>query len=243
MRLLNKAQFAKEIGVSRQAIYKVTSPGGQLWYAMKDGKIDCDHESAKAFAAKHKAMDTKQRKAPWHNRPIEPDAELSKPEPVTEVVLARMPDPEPEIEPEPRVLMRNDPQLEEYKDGSRDIREMEEKPIAWAMERFSSAGEMKQWLECVSQIEKIHDQRLKNYEREGDLVNRHLIRVGITNPVDECFTKLLTDGAKAIAVTLDIMSKSGDDTIKMEECAVEIMTKLIKPAKERMIRALGKMEE
>ena len=101
-----------------------------------------------------------------------------------------------------------------------------------------TAPALVEYLRAVREIERIHETRLKNGEREGTLVTRHLVRVGVIDPFDRAFTQLLTDGARSIARQLKTMYESGADVIEAERWVSDRIGSFVRGTKEKTIKAL-----
>lgn len=218
MKLKTHSEFARQIGCSQQAISKACRDGGPLESALYDGKrIDVEHKDAVEYAdaKEHGRKVRRMRAKPKPKKKSKPKAP-----PKTEVIIAP-----------------GDP-LEGYKTGEDDIREMTSKTLEEIKGLFTSAAEFREWIKSIHELEKIHAQRIKNLVAEGQLVSRRIIKGGILDPIEEVFSKLLTDGSKTMAVKCHAMVKSGRTVAELETEIRETIGTFIRPAKERMQRAL-----
>lgn len=103
---------------------------------------------------------------------------------------------------------------------------------------FGGPSELEVWLKSAKLKEDIRSSRIKNDVAEGELVSRELVATHVIGVVDEVFRRLLSDGAKSIAVQLYSFSESGIPIQKAEEEASSIMAKILERAKSRPLRVL-----
>jgi hypothetical protein len=94
------------------------------------------------------------------------------------------------------------------------------------------------WLRASRDIESIHEKRIKNARAKGELVHRNLVKIGIIDPINAAHIKILTAGAKTIAVRLEAMAKSGSTQEAMEAVAQDLLSSFIKPVKDKVRRML-----
>jgi hypothetical protein len=94
------------------------------------------------------------------------------------------------------------------------------------------------WLKATKMIEDIAEKRIKNAEKEGRLVDRDLIKRGVIEPVDTCFTQILNDGAKTIVKRIQAMVKSDYSVEEMEEFIRSQITSFVRPMKEKISKNL-----
>lgn len=235
MKLITQTELANQIGCSQQAVSKACKEGGPLKVALVDGRhLDAEHKAvidyrdekeAKAKLRKLKKKPRKKAKPKKKTKPKPVERQETEPtqEPVTEVVPAEQ-------------------NIELYKTGDADIRSMADMTLDQLVRTFSTAAEFREWIKAVHELEKTHERRLKNMVKEGQLVSKKLIKQGIIDPMDEAWAKLLADGAKTLSIYMDSMSKSGRTQVEMEDYARETISKFVRPAKDRIARALGSMK-
>jgi hypothetical protein len=95
------------------------------------------------------------------------------------------------------------------------------------------------WLRASKDIEAINEKRLKNARTQSMLVSRHLVKIGIIDPIDAAHIRILTAGAKTIAVRLHAMSQAGRSVEDLEAFVVDQISSFIRPIKDKVRRALS----
>ena len=161
-------------------------------------------------------------------------------------------DPEPVItEPEPKkiphvrgtaaakeakkLVVYNDEDILEIPE---DIQVFSSMTLRDLIEKFGTDGRFVDWLSATQKIEAINEKRLKNATTEGELVSRKLVRTSIIEPIDACFIKLLTDGAKTIARRATAMHSAERPLEEIEEFVADQISSFIRPVKSKVERAL-----
>ncbi|MCH9712763.1 MAG: hypothetical protein K0U20_09085 [Proteobacteria bacterium] len=119
-----------------------------------------------------------------------------------------------------------------------DIKAFADMTLAELIKRFGTDGAFVDWLRAVKSIEDINEKRLKNAVTRGELVSRNLIKVGVIEPFDTAFNKLLTDGAKTIARRVCAMNGAGRSVEDCEDFVADQVSSFIKPAKAKISRTL-----
>jgi len=94
-------------------------------------------------------------------------------------------------------------------DVPEDFRELADLTLREIIEQYGTEARFLGFLKASHEIEKVHEARLKNAEREGELVTRDLVLRGVIEPYDTAHTKLLTDGARKIATRLKAKYDAG----------------------------------
>lgn len=105
---------------------------------------------------------------------------------------------------------------------------------------FGGLGELESWLKSAKLKEDIRAARLKNDIAEGEVISRELVRTHVIGVVDEVNRRLLSDGAKSIAVQLYAFAESGVPVQKAEEEVAEMISKILERAKSKPARVLAK---
>jgi hypothetical protein len=183
---------------------------------MVDKKVDIEHKAAIDW------IDDKDRKK-------RVSSQLKKPRP--------RPKPRPP-KPQVEIIQDGDKQLEKFKTGDADIRSMADMTLDAITQIFGAAAEFREWIKAVHELEKTHERRIKNMVAEGQLVSRRIIKQGIIDPIEECLTKLLTDGAKTMAIDCHAKALAGRPVQDLEVYISKTMGRFIRPAKERIGRTL-----
>lgn len=119
-----------------------------------------------------------------------------------------------------------------------DIEEFADMTLRELISRFGTDVRFVDWLKATQSIEAINEKRLKNAQTKGELVSRHLVKVGIIEPIESAHIKLMTDGAKTIARRAAAMAQAGKEVAEIEAFAVDQISSFIKPVKAKVDRAL-----
>ena len=129
--------------------------------------------------------------------------------------------------------------------GQREVFEVPDNITAFAhmtiselIERYGTDTAFLDWLKALKAIEDIHDKRLKNAEKSGELISRDLVKVGIIDTVDGAFNRMLTDGAKTIALRTKAVIDAGGKLQELEDLVAKQLGTFIKPTKAKIIRIL-----
>lgn len=94
------------------------------------------------------------------------------------------------------------------------------------------------WLKATKSIEDINEKRLKNAVTRGELVSRELMKTGVIEPINAAHLKLLTDGAKTIALRVTVMHGAGRPLEDCEKFVADQIGSFIKPMKSKITRSL-----
>lgn len=119
-----------------------------------------------------------------------------------------------------------------------DIQAFADMTLRELIQRFGTDTAFCDWLKATKDIEHINEKRLKNAATKGELVSRHLIKIGIIDPIDSAHIKLLTDGAKTIARRATAMHGAGRPLEDVEEFVKDQITSFIRPIKAKVARTL-----
>lgn len=108
------------------------------------------------------------------------------------------------------------------------------------IQKFGTETKFLDWLKATKMIEDINGLRIKNGEKEGTLVSRHGVIIGVIDPVNAAHIKLLTSGAKTIAqeAVSIIHSNTENGEEELELFIKEQITSYIKPMKAKIARTL-----
>ena len=120
-----------------------------------------------------------------------------------------------------------------------DIRAFADMSLRELVARFGTDTRFVDWLKATKSIEDINEKRLKNAVTEGELVSRNLIKLGIIDPIDAAHIKLLTDGAKTIALRATTMHGAGRPLDDIEKFVKDQITSFIRPIKAKVARTLN----
>lgn len=119
-----------------------------------------------------------------------------------------------------------------------DIRKLADWSLRDLVNRFGSDVRFGDWLKALKSIEEVHDKRLRNAEREGELVHRNVVKAGIIDTINTYHRRLLTDGAKTIGTRAHALVESGASAQELEELAADQIGSFIRPCKSKMERVM-----
>jgi len=215
---MRQADFGRVCGCSAPVICGAAKPGKPLHAArLPDGRIDALHPSAVAY---RQAQAEPERCALLAARQAAKAKSRATKRAEASPAAAPLP-PLPagvEIPDDPAVL------------ADLTVREV--------VARYGSAAQFLDWLRAVKVLEDIQATRLRNAEREGQLVARELVRTHVLGAVDTLCVQLLSDTTRTIARRLRVMVSSGRDEVECERFVRDTLESVIKPAKARALRGL-----
>ena len=220
--LVTRSQFARMTGVSAAAITKACGNEVLLKKAVVGKRININHPSAVSYTQAH-CESEKITVAP--PPPVE-----QKSKPVTGYTArnrAKKQDRQPVTDPED--MLHDIPE---------DIRAFADMSLRDLVDRFGTDVAFVDWLKATKSIEDINEKRLKNAMTRGELVSRHLMKIGVIEPIDEAHIKLLTDGARTIALRVHTMTAAGKSVEDCEKFVADQMTSFIRPIKAKITRTL-----
>lgn len=119
-----------------------------------------------------------------------------------------------------------------------NIRSVYRLTLGEIVEHFGTKQQFADWIKQAKELEEVHIKRLKSAVTEGKLVSRQLVKDGVFDPIDTCFRKLLTDGAKTIARRLHTMVEAGGSVDASEKYVRDQMTSHIRVMKAKVKRTL-----
>lgn len=233
--LVTKSQFAEIANVSTAAITKACYPGNGLFKATvgegRKSRIDPNHPSAVAYLEDHKQKKPRPPAAPLNS--VEEDIE----DDFTPTYGPRGAGAAKESRK--RVSQYNiDPA--DVPDNMQDFADM---TIREVVHKFGTDYRMVDYLRALKEIETIDANRVKNAKARGELVHRDLITKGVLDPIDSAHRKMLTDGAKTIAVRMVAMIGAGRDVDELEKFIADQISSFIRPAKAIIKRALENVDD
>lgn len=265
--LATKKAFSELAGVSPAAITLACKESGPLRHAVDGKKIDIAHPDARAYLLKHAGhapdsvpagMNRKQGR-PWDGVP-----RVEKPAPKPK----RQPAPKPEKQPKPpkqkpepqakagsydrptghRARNQREKQADHERrssgtdTGAEDvpehIAEFADMTLRELVQRFGTELRFKDWLAALKGIEDIREKRIKNAEREGELIPRELVRQHIVGRFEQAHISMLTDGAQTIAAKVVAMVHAGADQAECQRFVSDTLSKIIRGAKGSIDRTL-----
>ena len=218
-RLISKAKFAELAGVTQSAIGKAVKVP-LLKEALKGERIDFDHPDAVAYLKKQGFSTT----------------EISKME-VSEKKYTRGTEAAKNTKKQESIE-----KLAEYSGDQGDVPEnitdFTDYTLNEIIEKYGTDVAFCDWLKAVKMIEDIEEKRLKNAEKAGDLISRAIVENGLIPTVDAAFTRMLTDGAKTIAVRAKTLIETGAEVADVEELISKQLSTFIRPTKSKLERVL-----
>jgi len=119
-----------------------------------------------------------------------------------------------------------------------DIRDFADMTLRELIQRFGTDVAFLDWLNATKRIEDINEKRLKNAATQGELVSRTLVKTGIIDPIEGAHLKLLTDGAKTIALRVTAMHSAGLQLPDIENFVSDQISSFIRPMKAKIKRSL-----
>ncbi len=120
-----------------------------------------------------------------------------------------------------------------------DIRKFADYTLRDLIAQFGTDAAFLDWLKATKAIEDIHEKRLKNAEKAGELISREVVKHGLIATIDGAFTRILTDGAKTIAVRAHSLVTTGADVAQVEDLVGKQLTTFIRPTKSKIKRVLN----
>jgi hypothetical protein len=216
MKLLSQSAFAREIGCSQQAISKACREGGPLFAALYENRIDVESEEAIEYKDQKKLKKNIKKK-------LKPKKKQKKVQ-----VIEKADD--------------DEYMIDDLETGRRDLIEFGEMKINWLVARFGTAPECLTWVKAMHEMEKVRERRIKNDQKTRQLVSRELIKMGLIDPIEETWTRMLTDGSKTEAIQAYAMAKSGRTVDDIEKFIRENKSRFIRVAKERIVKIIERIE-
>lgn len=218
--LVHKSKFAVLAGVTPAAVSKACKNG--LAPAVAGKRIDAAHPAAVAYLARHTG--SAPPPASTKKKPTKPALRAKGKPPDEKSAVVKKSQPVPVDIDAPKQPWEVPALLDTT---LRDI-----------IARYGSTTGFVDWLTSMKLIESITGIRLKNAETEGKLVSRKLVKDGIIDPIDAAHRRLLTDGAKTMAVRSKALLDSGRPLEDVEEFFRDQIASFIKPVKARVRRTL-----
>ena len=228
---MRKSAYADHVGVTPAAITKATRVGGILHAAMLGKKLDATHPAALAYAKEHAPRVT----VSVNDGPPVPLEEFNDQIGIPPVI-------DPASKPRGHVAKNQSKKEGKYEEGSFTVPEyigdLADMTLRELIMQFGTDVRFVDWLKATKEIEMINEKRLKNAESEGTLVSRHLVKVGIIEPLESAHIKLLTDGVKTIARRSVALHDSGRSLSEIEAFVADQISSFIRPVKAKVKRAL-----
>ncbi|MCK4734228.1 MAG: hypothetical protein KAT65_17370, partial [Methanophagales archaeon] len=119
-----------------------------------------------------------------------------------------------------------------------NVSDFEKMTLSELCDIFGTDEKFKIWLNGRKTIVDIKAKELKLEQDKGNLVSRELIKTGVIEPFDTTFTKMLSDGARSIAVRVCAMNGAGRSVDDCEKFIADQLSSFIRPAKAKIKRAL-----
>lgn len=95
------------------------------------------------------------------------------------------------------------------------------------------------FLKATKTVADIVEKDLKNAKSRGELVSRHVVKVGVIDPIEAAHINLLTDGAKSMATRSAALLAAGKTADELETYLAKAIGKFIKPVKNKVKRAMA----
>lgn len=119
-----------------------------------------------------------------------------------------------------------------------NIAEFADMTLRDLIDQFGTDLRFSDWLKALKAIEDIREKRIKNAEREGELVSRDLVRTHVIGAFERAHINLLTDGSQTIATRLAAMVRGGSDEADCQKFVSDTISRNIRSVKATVGRAL-----
>ena len=206
--LISKSAFARRAGVSPAAITNNCQPDRVLHEAVDPVTNKIDLDHP-AVAAYEKSKNIK-----------------------IKISAAETMDQQKEVEQKPEDLDRKS----ELK--NKPVSDLAKMTLPELVEIFGTDERFKVWLQAWKLIVDIQAREIANAEKMGTLISRQLVKDHIIGSFNNSNLRLMTDGAKAIAVECHALAKSGASVTELEIQAQDIIEKHLKGVKNKVAKAL-----
>lgn len=227
--LVSCAEFARRAGVSSAAITQACKPGKTLAAARSGKRIDAAHPDAVAYIARRQAPEPpvpKKRKPKPPPREKRPAGWRGKQ--AAQKAASHPTPPDATVEGPPPAVLELPENVAAFADWTlQDI-----------VNRFGTDTAFVDYLKAAKAIEDLREKRLKNAEREGELIPRALVEQHVVGAYERVHINLLTDGAQTIGTRVHAMAKADSDPDECKQFVARTISKMIKAAKADIDRAL-----
>lgn len=106
------------------------------------------------------------------------------------------------------------------------------------VKKFGTDPAFSDWLKAIKLIEDINSKRIANAEKQGELVSKKLIQVGVIDVFNVAHLKLIKDGTKTIASRVVTMSGAGSSVEECEHFVSDQISSFIKMMKTESLKVL-----
>lgn len=209
--IISKKEFAERCGVSPAAVSKALR--GELGAALVGKKLDANHAAATKYA---------EGKSPKDAKPGEPK--------VQKVATD---------EKQAKAAVTGKASLNQKREDQNKLEGYYTKTLLEIVQVHGSQAQFEGWLRSAKLMEEVRDKQTKNFEREGRLVDRELVRQAVIVPYDTAHTALMHDVAKTIAARAVSMAKGGATVPEVERFVATTISKTLTRAKDKVRKALG----
>ena len=118
------------------------------------------------------------------------------------------------------------------------IQDFADMTLREVIKKFGTDTRFVDFLTAIQKIEIISEKRIRNAEREGDLVSRVLVKKSVIEVFNAAHIQIMTDGAKTITAAALAKHKAGISGPEIEAHVADLLGSFIKPVKGRISRAL-----
>ena len=233
MNLLFKKEFAKMVGVSTNTVSKAIRE--RLGAIMVGNKVDADHPDAVAYVD-----EWQQIKARGLRQPPQKVVPAGPPKPRPPGDKHRAPTPQ-EKEEKPEIDKVNRP-LAQMLGGNLSNEELNSfgsMELRTLLDRYGTDRRFAELLKALKTVEEINEKRLKNAEREGNLIPRDMVKAVVFALLDSCFVQILDDGSRTITSRTITAVEAGESAEDIEEMVRGIQSIKLRSVKDRITRSLG----
>lgn len=106
---------------------------------------------------------------------------------------------------------------------------------------FATDLRFSEWMKGAKALMEIRTKDLKLRADAGELVDRRIVAVGVFEPFDSAFRRLLADAPKAISTQATALAKAGAGIEEIEDLVRQILTSHIRPAKQKARQTIEKI--
>lgn len=238
-KLIKKTDFADLVNVSPAAITKACN--NKLKPAMSGTRIDLNHPLVIDYIEKKRLQ---QERKNAQNPNSEKLKKVNQPSEVYEFVKV---EPIKHSKSQKAMDENSNDKSNFYTNQGREVPENIRRYLKYTVEdvinEFGTETALNDFLLSVKRIEDIHEKRIKNAKTSGELISRHLVKIGMLDPIASSHTKLLLDGSKTIAKRVIAKYDAGSTIQELEKFVSEQIGSFFKPMKQKIKRTLASLDD
>ena len=225
-RLISKARFSEEAGVSRAAVTKACAT--LLSGAVSGSKIDIDHPDAVAYIRSKQTPKT----------PANPKAKR-KPPAAPKVKRKTKAPKAPSARKTPKVDAETPSPLDEpHYSKDKNIDRVLHMTLAQLVKAFGTDEQFKAWATANKVLSDTREKDLKVAKMEGSLIPRELVQTHIFGAIEAANLRLLSDTPKTLVRRLYALAKAGESVEDGEKLARDLISDQLRSLKATAKRLL-----